>query len=165
MAAGTAPAATSPAWLRTPSRSARFLALRAPALDASRRAELASRALAVLATPALAPLFAEGAQAEVSLAGRIEARPGAFIDIVGQIDRLAVTGDEVLVADFKTGAPRAEGETPPVYLAQLALYRAALAAAWPGRRVRMLLVWTDGPTIVEPSAAALDAALARVAAP
>ena len=59
----------------------------------------------------------------------------------------------------------AEGETPPVYLAQLALYRAALAAAWPGRRVRMLLVWTDGPTIVEPSAAALDAALARVAAP
>ena len=40
------------------------------------------------------------------------------------------------LADFKTGAPRAEGETPPVYLAQLALYRAALAAAWPGRRVR-----------------------------
>ena len=49
--------------------------------------------------------------------------------VSGQIDRLAVTDDAVLIADFKTNRPppKTAEETPALYLAQMALYRAALA--------------------------------------
>ena len=51
----------------------------------------------------------------------------------GQIDRLAVLEDEVLVADFKTTArPPREGEPPPQsYVTQLALYRRLLQEIYP----------------------------------
>jgi ATP-dependent helicase/nuclease subunit A len=74
-----------------------------------------------------------------------------------------VTPSEVVLADFKTGA-HVGGELPETYLAQLALYRAVLAEAYPGRAVRPILVWTDGPEVVEPDPAALDAALHRALA-
>ena len=51
----------------------------------------------------------------------------------GQVDRLVVTDDAVLIADYKTNrpAPRHVDDVPPAYIAQLALYRAVLAAALP----------------------------------
>ena len=51
-------------------------------------------------------------------------------------------------------------QTPPTYLAQLALYRAAVLPLYPGKPVRAFLVWTSGPGVVEIAPAALDAALA-----
>jgi ATP-dependent helicase/nuclease subunit A len=109
----------------------------------------------------LAPLFGPLARAEVSIAASVEARPGFFVDIVGQIDRLVATDSEVLFADFKSGAPRPVAETPEPYLVQIALYQAALAQAWPGKRVRAFLVWTNGPEVIEFDHEMLVAALAR----
>jgi ATP-dependent helicase/nuclease subunit A len=84
--------------------------------------------------------------------------------VSGQVDRLAVTADLVLIADYKTNrpAPRHLEDVPAPYLAQLSLYRAVLAGLYPGRPVRALLVWTEIPDFMEISAAALDASLARV---
>ena len=129
--------------------ASRFLRLRGPGLEEAQRAALAEQALRVLACPALAPLFAPGARAEVALAGRVAVGAGRKINIVGQIDRLAVSATEVLIADFKTGRPRPVDDTPVAYVAQLALYHAALAVIYPGRAVRALLVWVEGPEIVE----------------
>ena len=64
----------------------------------------------------------------------------------------------MLAADYKSGTPGGEKTVPAAYLRQLALYRLVLAPLWPGRRLRMLLVWTDGPVIVELDDPALDAA-------
>ena len=69
-------------------------------------------------------------------------------EIVGRIDRLAVTPTQVLIADFKTGAAPADGVTaPPDYVRQLALYSDVLARIYPDKAMRALLVWTAGPAI------------------
>ena len=72
----------------------------------------------------------------------------------GQVDRLVVTPDAVLIADYKTNrpAPRSLAETQARYRAmstQLALYRAVLTQLYPDRPVRAALVWTDIPDLME----------------
>jgi ATP-dependent helicase/nuclease subunit A len=107
------------------------------------------------------PLFAPGSRAEVAIVGRL-ARPGAPLRVSGQVDRLAITADAVLIADYKTDrpAPRSLQEVPRGYLCQLALYRAVLARMYPGRAIRVALIFTDVPDLMEPSPEILDAEIA-----
>jgi ATP-dependent helicase/nuclease subunit A len=142
----------------------RFMQARARHLDEARRIQLVGQALDVLADPALADLFGPRSRAEIGLAGRLRLGDGREVEISGQIDRLAETASKVLIADFKTGRPRAADTTPAAYLTQLALYRGAVAPLYPGRTVRVFLVWTEGPLVVEIAPAALDAALEALAA-
>src|SRR5208282_4851336 len=120
-------------------------------------------ALAVLALPVLAPLFAVGSRAEVAIAGAAPCEGGLALPFVGRIDRLAVAADAVYLADYKTGA-RPPGANPPAYVAQLALYRAALAALYPDKPIRAFLIWLTGAEAIEIAAAELDASLANLAA-
>ena len=115
----------------------------------------------LLDDPRFAPLFWPGSRAEVPIVGRLK---GGALAVSGQVDRLAVTGDSVLIADYKTNrpAPRRLADVPPPYVAQLALYRAVLAELYPDKRIRAALVWTDVPDLMEISEASLDAALATV---
>ena len=107
-----------------------------------------------------------GSRAEVPIVGRLQ-----FGDktarVSGQIDRLVVTQGSVLIADFKTNrpAPRRIEDVPPAYLRQLALYRAVLTKLYPDKLVRAALIWTEVPDLMELSAEALDAALARITLP
>ena len=83
-----------------------------------------------------------------------------------RIDRLAVTDDEVLAIDFKTNRPppaRAE-DVSTVYLAQMALYRAALSKIFPGRRIATALVWTEGPRLMRLPEPLLEAEIGRIRA-
>jgi ATP-dependent helicase/nuclease subunit A len=138
----------------------RFLALRGGALTPDERAGLIERALATLARPELAPLFAPGSRAEAAVAGTL-ARPGRpALPFAGRIDRLAVGADAMRIADFKSGAPVGLAERPDT-VAQLALYRAAVAPLYPDRPVRAFLVWLGAAEAVEVPPAALDAALAK----
>lgn len=120
----------------------RYLARPAHGLAKAERDALAAETLAVLADPAFAPLFGRGSRAEVALAGLINGRV-----ISGQVDRLLVAPQEVLAVDYKTNRPPpvAVNEVPALYLRQMAAYRALLRAVYPGRQVRMLLLWTEGP--------------------
>ncbi len=74
-----------------------------------------------------------------------ELGPGAQVN--GRVDRLAVTDTEVLILDFKTNRPppTREEDVSPLYLAQMALYRAAAARIFPGKRIVCGLVWTGRP--------------------
>jgi len=114
--------------------------------------------LRVIAMPALADLFGLESRAEVSVAGRALLPSGARVAVSGRVDRIAVTDASVLVADFKTGVP--PEVTPAAHLTQMALYRAALAPLWPQRRMRMLLIWTSGPSVTWLDDGDLDRALA-----
>jgi len=138
---------------RRPEAAARFLALRGPGLEDARRAEIARTALAVIDDPRLSALFGPQSVAEVDVVAALD--DGLVVS--GRIDRLAETESDVLIADFKTGRPC----TPPrpEHLRQLALYRAAVAPLYPGKRLRCFLVWTQGAEAVEAGATALDAAL------
>jgi ATP-dependent helicase/nuclease subunit A len=128
-------AAAARAWLDRPGH----------ALPAGEAEKLARDTLAVLAHPALVPLFGPASRAEVPLTGVV----GGSV-IGGLVDRLAVLPDRVLIADFKTNRrpPRRMDDTPVLYLRQMAAYRAVLREIFPGRAVICALVWTEVSEVV-----------------
>jgi ATP-dependent helicase/nuclease subunit A len=133
--------------------------------DQSTRDEIVSQVLSMLGDPRFAMLFAPGSRAEVAIVGRVDDRT-----VTGVVDRLVVTPDAVLIADYKTNrpAPRSLAETQQryqSYVTQLALYRAVLMRLYPDRPVRAALVWTDIPGLGEIPAEALDAAIAGLTTP
>jgi ATP-dependent helicase/nuclease subunit A len=122
---------------------------------------LAAETLAVIEHPDFAAAFSGDARAEVAIVAEL---PELGARINGRIDRLAVTDSEVLAVDFKTNRPppgRAE-DVAPVYIAQMALYRAALTKVFPDRRIACALVWTEGPRLMELPMALLDAEILRI---
>ena len=137
--------------------AARFLARAEPEIAAAERAEIARQVFAVLDHPETRALFSPGSRAEAPVAGMRDGRP-----LFGQIDRLAVRDDEVLIADYKSerAPPDRADKVPPIYLAQMAAYRRALAAIYPGRRLRCFLIWTAGPDVMALPDALLDEAKA-----
>ena len=140
-----------------------FLRRNAQDLPAEECATIAAQALAILADTQFAPLFAPGSRAEVPLVGTLAGATRPLI-VNGQIDRLVVTGEEVLIADYKTNrpAPTTLEAAPQPYKRQLALYRALLQRIYPGRPVRAALVWTEVPNLMEVPAVILDAELATL---
>jgi ATP-dependent helicase/nuclease subunit A len=128
------------------SAARRFLSRAAHALAPDLRDEIARETLAVLRHPEFAPLFAPGSKAEVPIVGLIDGRA-----LSARVDRLVVTETEVLVVDYKTNRPppRTADLVASAYREQLAAYSTALTMIYPGRRIRTLLLWTDGPTLME----------------
>ncbi|MFQ5347754.1 MAG: double-strand break repair helicase AddA [Rhodothalassiaceae bacterium] len=122
----------------------RFLAA-APDLVAGQREALWREVAAILEDAEFAPLFAPGSLAEVPLAGVVAGRP-----VSGQVDRLAVEDDRVLVVDYKTHRrpPARIADVPRLYLQQMAAYRALLAGLFPDRDIRCALLWTSEPRLM-----------------
>ncbi|HVV78091.1 MAG TPA: double-strand break repair helicase AddA [Pseudolabrys sp.] len=138
--------------------AARVFLARDDDLSEAEHAEMTAQAFAILNDTRFAPLFAPGSRAEVSVAGLV-----GDVQVPGQIDRLVVTDTEVLIADYKTNRPAPKRiDVPPVYVRQLALYRALLQKIYPQKPVRAALLWTETPELMELSATALDTALAQV---
>lgn len=136
-----------------------FLLARAPHLDEAARQRLAQEMTDLIALPELVALFGPNSKAEVAVVGSVEA--GAItIPVNGRVDRIGEAEKEIIVADYKTGAPCRLESIPAPYLTQMALYRAVLAPLWPGKRQRMLLIWTEGPQLLWLPPEMLDAALA-----
>jgi ATP-dependent helicase/nuclease subunit A len=131
-----------------------WLARPAHGLDAAAQAEIAEVTLAVLEDPAFAALFAPGSKAEVPVTGRVGDRV-----ISGQVDRLVVTEDRVDIVDYKSSrpAPADADSVPPVYLRQMAAYRAVLRKVYPGFSVFCAILWTDGPVLMTLPHTLLDA--------
>jgi ATP-dependent helicase/nuclease subunit A len=125
--------------------AAQYLALPAHGLDATQQAALLAETLRVLDDPAFAEVFGADGLAEVPLAGIV-----GKVAISGQVDRLLVSSDRVLVVDFKSDRdPPADREPPAAYVGQMAAYWAALRAIYPDRPVRCALLWTAGPRLDE----------------
>src|SRR5262249_6288654 len=139
-----------------------FLSRRAKQLSAEQRNTLLREVLRLLADARFALLFTPGSRAEVSIGGQVATADGKTVLVSGQVDRLVVTRDAVLIADFKTkGAPPAEiDRAPSDYIRQLALYRAVLMKLYPDRPVHAALIWTEVPDLMELSGDLLDRALA-----
>ncbi len=131
----------------------RLLARNAYGLDAAQIDEIAAETLRVLADPGFAAAFAPGSLAEAPIVARIGTRA-----LAGRIDRLAIEPARVLVVDFKTNRPPPAdaADVDPVYLAQLAAYRAALRPLFPGRALACALLWTYAPRLMAIDDALLD---------
>jgi ATP-dependent helicase/nuclease subunit A len=137
--------------------------LKARSIDQEEATKLADETLDVLGNPQFAAAFAPGSRPEIAIVADLpEIGDGARIN--GRIDRLAVTDNEILAVDFKTNRPppdRAENVST-LYLAQMALYRAALAKIFPGRRIACALVWTDTPSLMALSEVLMEAEIRRI---
>ena len=137
----------------------RLLRKRAPNADMAALAALRDQAIRIVEDQRFSMLFGVGSRAEVDISGSIMIG-GRLMPVSARVDRLAVTETEVLVADFKTGAPPSDqGTLPDEMLRQLALYRDLLRRIYPGRSVRAGILWTEHPMLVFPGEAALDESL------
>ena len=102
---------------------------------------LGAQALALIGTPRLAPLFGPGGRGEVALAGTLE--DGTAVS--ARIDRLVVTPQAAILAEFKSGG----GEDAEAHRPQIETYKRLVAALWPDRQVEALLVFAASGRIVE----------------
>lgn len=137
----------------------RFMSARASFLQSDDRQRIIGQVLEVIADPALKELFGPDASAEAAITGEISLSNGQKIPITGRIDRLAISGDKVLLADFKTGRPREISKTPDIYIRQLALYRAVLQQMFPGKPIKTMIIWTEGPVTSQIPDKLLDRAI------
>jgi len=142
----------------------KYLARNADGWSEAEREVLAEGVLALLVDTRFAAVFAPGSRAEVSIVGRLD-RPGRPLALVsGQIDRLVVTPDEVLIVDYKTNhtPPRTVAEAPRAFVPPLSRYPAVLKKLYPQLPVRAALLWTETPELMEIYTPALDAQLAAL---
>ena len=135
-----------------------YLARPALELPVETQDQLAAEALAVLEDPEFSRLFSSASLAEVPISGVVRKKDSRVQVVSGQVDRLLITDGRITVVDYKTNRP--PPETPdavhPVYLRQMAAYRALLADAYPGFVIECCLLWTDGPRLMALPAALLD---------
>ena len=127
----------------------RHLAQPALMLDAETQHAWLDELMAVLEAPAHADVFGPRSRAEVPLTGIVAGGAGPYV-VSGQVDRLLVTQERIAVIDYKTNRPppqRVE-DVAPLYLRQMAAYRALLRQIWPDRPVECLLLWTDGARLM-----------------
>lgn len=139
----------------------RLLALHAGDQPAEVRAGWREEALTVLGDPAFGEVFGPEGQAEVALRGELKGRVYA-----GQVDRLLVREQDVLVVDYKTMRPppdRAE-DIPRGILRQMAIYHALLSRLFPAHEVRAAILWTYMPRLMPIEAGILAHTLETIAA-
>jgi ATP-dependent helicase/nuclease subunit A len=124
----------------------------ASSLDEAQAETLIAEVARVMQDERFTAVFGPHSQAEVPVVGLIypEGAPGALFALSGQIDRLVVTDEEVLIVDYKTNRPPpSDGSIPEAYRKQLAAYRAAIARLYPEKRIRTALLWTYEPRLTE----------------
>lgn len=147
-----------------PETAKNFLARNAKDWTVGERDALVKQVTSIIETEKFAPLFAAGSRAEVSIVGRVTRGERKHFLVSGQIDRLVVTPDEILIVDYKTNhaPPASPADAPAPYVRQLALYRDVLARLYPGKPVRCVLLWTETASMMEIPASALDAELQSI---
>lgn len=91
-------------------------------------------------------IFSTDAQAEVAITGSIDGKL-----VIGKIDRLLVTANEVLIIDFKTNRPPPTDQknVPKAYLEQLNSYEAVLKKIYPQHKFKKALLWTNTAQLME----------------
>lgn len=102
--------------------------------------------MAVLRHPVFADVFSPIARAEVPVIGRINGKTFS-----GQIDRMLVNDNEVLLVDFKTNRPPPSNleQVDGGYLAQMACYTTLLGQIYPHKTIRAGLLWTHTLLLME----------------
>ena len=131
-----------------------WLARQGQGLSDDARAELLRSALAVMAEPDFAHVFATEALAEVPLAAIVDGQV-----VAGTADRLLVERERVTVVDFKTAhrPPQSLEHVPRSTLRQMAAYAAALGQIYPGRTVEAAVLYTQTPRLIAIPASVLAA--------
>ena len=121
-------------------KAAEFVARQAENLSVEAREQLCNEVINLVEDERFAPLFGSESRAEVPIMGEVNGRI-----ISGQIDRLAVLPDKVMIVDFKTNRPATQvvAQVPSAYVRQLSAYRALVEKIYPNRKVETYILWTN----------------------
>ncbi len=140
----------------------KLMAVLAPGLGTKEADNYLKEALQVLAHPDFAELFGPRSAAEITLAGPIH-HNDKIIHFSGQIDRLAILDDRILIADYKTSRPPPEtqAEIPTLYAAQMAAYRELLIPLYPDKTIICALLWTFDGRLMEVPSTLMEHSLAQ----
>jgi ATP-dependent helicase/nuclease subunit A len=125
---------------------------------------LLTDAIALIAAPHLAHVFANNALVEVDVTANL---PNDGLRMHGAIDRLIISDKSVLAVDFKTNrlVPDSPDQTPEGLLRQMGAYHTALTQVFPDHKIEVAILWTATATLMTiPENLALGA-LASVTAP
>ena len=127
-------------------RTTEFLQNQAAETPENERRKIADEVLLLVNNPQFAPLFGVDSVAEVSLMGQV----GDHI-ISGQIDRLVVCPDKVMIVDYKTNRPAAESpdSVPGAYLKQMRAYRELVKKIYPDKNIETYILWTNTAKIMK----------------
>lgn len=125
----------------------KFLTRPALGLPSAVQKEIAGEVMRILEDPVFGEIFGPGSMAEVSINGLL--RETRLIS--GQIDRILIKQNDILIVDYKTNRPppQTTNDVPPVYARQMKAYADALRVIYPSHRVRCALLWTDGAALME----------------
>lgn len=123
-----------------------YLLTQAADFKEDERQKILREVLNLIKNPQFAPLFAADSLAEVPLMGEVDGRV-----ISGQIDRLVVTDDKVMIVDYKTNRPAAKTikDVPSCYTKQLQAYKKLVAAIYPDKKIETYILWTNTAQIME----------------
>ncbi|MGE4314104.1 MAG: double-strand break repair helicase AddA [Pseudobdellovibrionaceae bacterium] len=124
-----------------------FLAQKAHRLSDTQQQEIAAEILTILQDPVFAPVFGEGSKAEVPILGEAGNEKER---VSGQVDRLVILPDKVLIIDYKTNRPAPENpeDIPQAYRVQLRAYKDILSRIYKDREISCGLLWTHIPRLV-----------------
>ncbi|WP_238384136.1 double-strand break repair helicase AddA [Teichococcus vastitatis] len=131
----------------------RFLRRPGHGLSPEEQDATAREVLTLMRHPRLRDAFGPDSLAEAPVAGRLAGHP-----LAGQVDRMLIQPDRVVVLDYKTNRPPPEevSAVDPLYLRQMAAYRGLLRQVFPDRRVECWLLWTWAGRVMELPDAVLD---------
>jgi ATP-dependent helicase/nuclease subunit A len=123
-----------------------FIARLGKDLGENIRADIINETLKILNDPVFADVFGENSMAEVPISGDM----GDGKMISGQIDRLVIGHNKILIVDFKTNrpSPRSENDIPEAYKKQLRAYKIAISRIFPEKEIFCALLWTDQPLLM-----------------
>ena len=121
-----------------------------PKLDKEQKDEYITTALKVINFPCLSEIFSENAFVEVPLNGTLKEN-GIDREVRARVDRLVVSDKEVIITDFKTDKrpPKKFDDIEERYQKQMNLYYKLIKKIYPKHIIRPMLIWTEGPKIIE----------------
>ncbi len=134
-----------------------FLDHHAPTLNIEHHDIIEKEVMGVLSHPDHARFFSNNSVSEVMVKGELVIN-GKQEMVSGQIDRLVIEQDYVLVIDYKSSAIVPEGleQLPQSYAKQMRLYRDLVRLCYPQHRVETALIWTQQPKLMVLEDAYLD---------
>jgi len=109
-------------------------------LSENLKTDIKKEIFAILENPDFDFLFAQNARAEVPVMGEVDGKI-----ISGQIDRLVVQNDKVVIIDFKTNRPAAAkiDDVPSAYINQLKTYQKLLCRIYKDKEIEAYILWTN----------------------
>ena len=132
--------------------AARVLETMSRDLTPEQHGSIIAEAMQVLEADEFSSLFGVDSSAESSFKAIMpfSGKKGEQVHMPGQIDRLIVNEQEVLIVDYKTNrhVPAKFEDVPAAYVAQLTAYRLSMRPLFANKIIRCALLWTKQPSLM-----------------